>query len=924
MNACALVACSASRDDSRKIAHLEPTAQPFVTARSHRAGSPGFALLPPLAPASAEPGDFVPGLPVTVRIDQLTATGHVVRTLATFTATSGPAGEHLRVHYQGRPSQGDDRDSDPDPQPYYYARWLTNKASSTPSASYRVRVLVPDKGDQPRELGHADVYLAATERELRTVDTQSFTPLLSGNTLRIKFRVGWPAVDVDHDGVYDWIDNCPTVANPDQTDSLQNGTGDACRCLTVKCARTDECHVKGVCQPATGTCTDPPVNDGMPCTIQRARAACTSGQCQLIACSPGYADCDDDVADGCEASVTSPTNCGACGSSCSEGPHSQAVCRNRTCELRCDKGYADCDGDAATGCERYVLTDANNCGSCGKTCERQEGCISGACTTATCQAGYADCDRSTKTGCEVNLTSDPHNCGACGHVCDTANGTAGCADGECTIASCAAGYADCNHVVGDGCEIDLTTDLANCGGCALGCAPPNGTGACAGGSCAISRCNAGFADCDGNLSNGCEISLAADTGNCGSCGHMCVLPNATPVCTSGTCAVGTCNTGHADCNGLPADGCEATTLTELNNCGACGNACSTSLPNEEPTCAGGLCSSVCVAGFSDCDSDPSNGCETNVQGQCGVCACSFPHAVGECTGGACTFSVCEPGFADCDGNQANGCEVELSKNCGACGAACDDGDQCTDDSCNPTLGCVHTPTTNVSWLFLCFLPKSSQCIVTKCQGTISSHTCVDQNVPDGIACRPLSGTNPNNCFNPGVCAAGVCQGSTPVACPAVNPCFSSQCIADQCRTLPSFSGTCTIPCPTSDPVPECHVSVYDGKDPFDMGCVLTTTSFGRCGMQPCYSGGSCMDGFCHGNFREYCGTRPGGCLSTEATCDGFCFRNLPLPDGTSCSDSNVCNGAEACQQGVCTAGSPPPDGTACGDAGQTCSSLVCQ
>ena len=40
-------------------------------------------------------------------------------------------------------------------------------------------------------------------------------------------------VDTDGDSVPDLIDNCPYTYNPDQTDSVGNGIGDACRCGDV-------------------------------------------------------------------------------------------------------------------------------------------------------------------------------------------------------------------------------------------------------------------------------------------------------------------------------------------------------------------------------------------------------------------------------------------------------------------------------------------------------------------------------------------------------------------------------------------------------------------------------------------------------------------------------------------------------------------
>ena len=388
---------------------------------------------------------------------------------------------------------------------------------------------------------------------------------------------------------------------------------------------------------------------GKACT---AGEVCADGNCQF-ACGDGQTACDG----GCHTLETSRQHCGACGNACGAGE----VCADGACRIGCPAGQTACDG----GC--WDLQNSNqHCGGCGNACDAGESCVDGACA-AGCPAGQALCDGA----CTV-LSGDRANCGACGNACEADEV---CTGGSCELA-CASGMTEC----GGACK-DTSNDRNNCGGCGNVCGAQE---SCVDGACVV-QCG-GFAStlCDDTCTN-----TDVDPANCGACGNACA---AGEVCSMGTCA-SSCADDADVCNG------SCTSLAyDPANCGGCGNACA-DRPNATGVCASFNCQAVCDHGYADCDDDLSssttNGCEvllfddpTNC-GACGNVCPALPHASTACFAGSCTIGLCDAGYTDCNGDPADGCEANVdsdANNCGVCGNICPAGQTCSAGGCLPVTG----------------------------------------------------------------------------------------------------------------------------------------------------------------------------------------------------------------------------------------------
>lgn len=285
----------------------------------------------------------------------------------------------------------------------------------------------------------------------------------------------------------------------------------------------------------------------------------------------------------------------ACSTSC-ELPHASANCRDGACSvLQCDDSWADCDGAQANGCETNVMTSVKHCGECGNVCHDATNgtaiCRVGTCRLSSCVAPYGDCDGNTSNGCESNGDTDLNNCGGCGVACQLPHSVATCSSGNCAVAVCEEGWADCNGFAADGCEVYVLDSLSHCGSCRASCAPDGGVGECVQGECSISRCNPGLKDCNQSADDGCESDLQLDPANCGACRVACEPVNGTSTCERGTCAIA-CASGYADCDGNAANGCETQTLDNAGHCGGCNHTC-------EGRCEAGACVMWPCAGICD-------------------------------------------------------------------------------------------------------------------------------------------------------------------------------------------------------------------------------------------------------------------------------------------------------------------------------------
>ncbi len=324
-------------------------------------------------------------------------------------------------------------------------------------------------------------------------------------------------------------------AAPTCIDGVRNGaeTGVDCGGPCGPCTGASSCGN----QVRDGEETD--VDCGGPCPVCPSgggcvkNADCTAGTCVDGVC--GAAACPAPLLS-CGGACVDPrfdrAHCGGCGVACAPN----AICGGGQClGSGCGGGTLSCGGACVD-----PLSNPQHCGGCNQPCQPAELCVGGTCVIP-CAPGQTPCGNTC-----VSIDRDPMNCGGCNQPC--APGSA-CVNGSCST-GCGSPLMSCN--AGATC-VDPRNDPANCGGCGMPCPPPpQAMPVCVNSTCAMGVCQPGFDDCNANASDGCEVDVRTSQAHCGGCGQFC-----NDTCVMGQCCgplpagsyQATC-TGCEACNGV--------------------------------------------------------------------------------------------------------------------------------------------------------------------------------------------------------------------------------------------------------------------------------------------------------------------------------------------------------------------------------------
>jgi hypothetical protein len=568
----------------------------------------------------------------------------------------------------------------------------------------------------------------------------------------------------------------------------------------------------------------------------------------------------------------------------------------------CNGSDDDCDGeidepDLVEGAYILLCEDDNPCTE--DSCVGEGGCVNDVLSGTSCDdqdpCSVADhCEQGTCLGEPVQCEDDnPCTDDACTPMggCDHVANTVPCDDGDpCTL--------------GDFCQ-DQT-----CSGTPVAC-----------------DCQTDL-DCeqyeDGDICNGtliCEISELP---------YKCIVAPGTPVVCpdpegpDAYCMTAACDALTGECSLVPDNEgklCDKTTACTWGE-----------------TCQAGICTSGKEVNCNDGNPctvdtcDPETGCLYSLDET--ACDDSNP-----CTAGTCDLELgCIYELLEIPCDDDNACTEGDTCLAGQCNPGdildCNDDDLCTNDSCDAINGCVHllneVPCNDGD---LC--TYDDQCQIGQCKGT-KTLVCSDGNPCTDDACNPQVGCEfvPNqelcddgdSCTVGDHCLGGMCKPGSFAQCDDANSCTSDSCSPGEGCVHGFVDGSCddddlcTVndACQDGQCVSGESLDCDDGnvctEDSCDdaLGCQHSDNAVACDDGSICTSVDICVQGSCVGGESLDC-SDPNPCV--DAYCDPE-FGCQAATNDSPCDDADVCTVADVCAGGKCA-------GVTCGQLGQLCGQAGC-
>ena len=332
-------------------------------------------------------------------------------------------------------------------------------------------------------------------------------------------------------------------------------------------------------------------------------------------------------------------------------------------------------------------------------------------------------------------------------------------------------------------------------------------------------------------------------------------------CTAAIPKAESCNAIDDNCDGSTDENIAAAPCVSSNAFGVCAG---------QTTCAAGktACSAKVPA------KETCNGQDDDCDGETDEASCDDGNP---CTEDACNLTVGGCVFAQVTKpcNDGDVCTTSDTCNKGMCtgeGVKCSDGDACTTDSCDSKAvkpGCQFTANPNGACNDSDPCTGNDVCLA----GNGAKLTCAGIALAEGASC-----TDGNACTVAAACAGGKCK-ATSTACDDANPCTDDNCDAAAGGACKHFY----------------NIAACDDGN----ACTLGDSCFaGKCvglGKTPCDDNDGCT--------ADACDAKVGGCVNTPKI-------------GVGCSDGNLCTTGDKCAtvdgKSACE-GTPLPcdDGKAC-------------